>query len=452
MKHAKRGFTLVELLISISLIAVVTLVLGVISQTVFASKDLVDKEATIQAEVRTSMQAVDKSVQNATAIFVLDDSKYDGDTKNMKSGWSYIGLTKDKKNLVNFSWNKAKNTWDEVKLGNRHFYDITMDLKFSSDDNYQDNRLVNYQVKGQYTNTNKKFALDSASVALNTKQVFSHVSRGKEGVAIAYRNDPIEGQMNTAISFVFDTSGSMGWDINGKNVTHGDPANVRMTILKDKAKNMIDELTDLGNVSVNLVQFSTLGGYIQEEFVDLKSGSNTIKQNIQNMTPEGGTNPGDGLRHAMVSLQKNPAQFKYVVLLTDGVPNIYTVGEYRYKQLRPRYRDVYDYIDPKFDLSNKVGKDSSKDFYYGTGEFLQEAVTYTQKVSKTFGKGVRRVSMIGFSGVASEKAYGQALTKGIKNDHVDANYYDASNKEELAKVFSDIKKQIEQDLWFVVGP
>ncbi|WP_049617618.1 hypothetical protein [Streptococcus sp. X13SY08] len=93
-----------------------------------------------------------------------------------------------------------------------------MDLKFSSDENYQDNRLVNYEVKGQYTNINKKFALDSASVALNTKQVFSHVSRGKEGVAIAYRNDPIEGQMNTAISFVFDTSGSMGWDINGEKI------------------------------------------------------------------------------------------------------------------------------------------------------------------------------------------------------------------------------------------
>ncbi|WP_049617617.1 type II secretion system protein [Streptococcus sp. X13SY08] len=95
MKQAKRGFTLVELIVSISLIAVVSLVLGVISQTVFASKDLVDKEATIQAEVRTSMQAVDKNVQNSTAIFVLDDSKYDGDTKSLKSGWSYIGLTKD---------------------------------------------------------------------------------------------------------------------------------------------------------------------------------------------------------------------------------------------------------------------------------------------------------------------------------------------------------------------
>ncbi|WP_330218242.1 vWA domain-containing protein [Streptococcus sp. X13SY08] len=158
--------------------------------------------------------------------------------------------------------------------------------------------------------------------------------------------------------------------------------------MKEKAKDMIDELSDLGNVSVNLVQFSTLGDYIQEEFVDLKSGSGTIKQNIQNMKPDGGTNPGDGLRHAMVSLQKNPAQFKYVVLLTDGVPNLYTVGQYRDKWQSSRYIDVFNYDGPEFDLS----------------------------------------------------------------DNVDANYYDASNQEELAKVFSDIKKQIEQDLWFVVGP
>lgn len=451
MKQAKRGFTLVELIVSISLIAVVSLVLGVISHTVFASKDLVDKEATIQAEVRTSMQAVDKSVQNATAIFVLDDSKYDGDAKNLKSGWSYIGLTKDKKNLVNFSWNKAKNTWDEIKLGNRHLYDITMDLKFSSDDNYQDNRLVNYEVKGQYTNTNKKFALDSASVALNTKQVFSHVSRGKEGVALAYRNDPIEGQMNTAISFVFDTSGSMNFEINGKK-QNTDPSAVRLRILKDKAKVMIDELTTLGNVSVNLANFANVGGYLQEEFVDLRTGAEVVKQRIENMTATGGTNPGDGLRHGMVSLKKNSAQFKYVVILSDGLPNMYTVGKYRQKWPSRYYKDAFEYAYPEFDLSDNVGQYAKKDFYFRNSDVLPEAIEYTGAVSRTFSQGIRRVSMIGFSGVQSEKAYGQKLTESIKNGNVDANYYDASNKEELAKVFSDIKKQIEQDLWFVVGP
>ncbi|WP_394404946.1 VWA domain-containing protein [Streptococcus sp. 20-1249] len=451
MKKGRKGFTLVELMVSIIVMSMVTVTVGIIFQTTFTSKDMVEREAAIQAELRTSMQLVDKTIQNATAVFILDESKYDGTDKKLTDGWSYIGLSGDKQQLINYVWNKSTKKWDKRQMGVQSLYDMTMDLHFDSVPNYEDNRLVTYDLSGQFKNSNNKFKLETAATALNSKQVFNQVAKGKAGTAIAYRNDPIEGQMNTAISFVFDTSGSMNFEINGKQ-QYTNPSQVRLRILKDKAKVMIDELAALGNVSVNLAHFANVGGYLQEEFVDLRTGSEAVKQKIESMTATGGTNPGDGLRHGMVSLKKNSAQFKYVVILSDGLPNMYTVGKYTSKWPSRRYTDAFEYANPEFDLSENVGQNAKKDFYFRNSDVLPEAIRYTGEVSRTFSKGIRRVSMIGFSGVESEKAYGQKLTDSIKNGNVDANYYDASNQEELAKVFSDIKKQIEQDLWFVVGP
>ena len=60
--------------------------------------------------------------------------------------------------------------------------------------------------------------------------------------------------------------------------------------------------------------------------------------------------------------------------------------------------------------------------------------------------------MIGFSGLNHEIAYGQNLTDKIREGGVEAKYVSATKEEELQKTFSDIKKQIQQDLWFVSGP
>ena len=117
----------------------------------------------------------------------------------------------------------------------------------------RNNRLISYNLTGKYPDTNSKLGIDTAISALNTKQVFSKVAKGKKGIAIAYRTDPIQGQMNIAVSFVFDISGSMKGALNGANPTSNNPS--RMDILRDKAEIMINELQSVGNVSVNLTTF-----------------------------------------------------------------------------------------------------------------------------------------------------------------------------------------------------
>ena len=74
---------------------------------------------------------------------------------------------------------------------------MKLDLEFKTEGAYQDNRLISYNLTGKYPDTNNKLGIDTAISALNTKQVFSKVAKGKKGIAIAYRTDPIQGQMTT---------------------------------------------------------------------------------------------------------------------------------------------------------------------------------------------------------------------------------------------------------------
>ena len=92
MNKLKKGFTLVELMVSIMLTSMVLLIVGVIFNTMFTSRKLIQQEASIQADMRTSMQYVDRTISKSTAIFILDDSKY-GNKSKFTKGWSYVGLS-----------------------------------------------------------------------------------------------------------------------------------------------------------------------------------------------------------------------------------------------------------------------------------------------------------------------------------------------------------------------
>ena len=461
MKQIQKGFTLVEMIMAIMLMSMIALIIGVIFNTMFSSRELIEREASIQAEMRTSMQYVDRTVGKATSIFILDDSKFKGSKQGLSREWSYIGLSEDGKKVLNYVWNKQKQDWDVSELGTKSLYNMKLDLEFKTEGAYQDNRLISYNLSGKYPDTNNKLSIDTAISALNTKQVFSKVAKGKKGIAIAYRTDPIQGQMNIAVSFVFDTSGSMKWDLQGGRVERTGKES-RINILRKKSEIMIKDLAEIGNISVNLVGFSNSGKYIQQNFSNLDNGTKSIIEAINDekkVSPNGVTNPGDGLRYGMVSLQSQPAQLKYIVLLTDGIPNAYLVDPSAlYAGNRVDHGQVVGRVsfnNPIYDLSPTLGYEyirlgydlDSKDF-----TSRENSIAYAGEVSKKFGLGVKRVNVIGFSGVNHEIAYGQSLTDRIGEGGMETKYVSATNEEALQKTFSDIKKQIQQDLWFVSGP
>ena len=433
MKKIQKGFTLTEIIIAIILTSMVGLLIGLVFNTMFSGRNIIEREASIQSEMRTSMQYVDRTIGKATSVFVLDDSKYGKDVRKTE-GWNYIGLSPDGKKVKNYIWNKSTKSWDESVLGTNSLYDMQLDLEFKADESYQDNRLINYNLTGQYKNSKNKLSIDTAISALNTKQVISKVAKGKKGIALAYRNDPIEGQVNTAVSFVFDTSGSMAYGLWNQKFEPTD-SRTRMNILKTKANLLVDDLKEIGNVSVNLVRFSGDASYIQEDFVELDKDTDTIKTKIKALPTSWITNPGDGLRYGLVSLQRNPAQLKYVVLLTDGIPNAYTAS--------PDGIGKYD-LTANFPTNGKQIK---------ADQPVSLTTEYVGQVAKTFGSGVKRISVIGFSGNVKEIKDGQKIADQIKTvGKVDSTFVIATNEAALEQTFADIKKQIQQDLWFVSGP
>lgn len=433
MKKIQKGFTLTEIIIAIILTSMVGLLIGLVFNTMFSGRNIIEREASIQSEMRTSMQYVDRTIGKATSVFVLDESKYGKDVRKTE-GWNYIGLSPDGKKVINYIWNKTTKRWDESVLGTNSLYDMQLDLEFKADESYQDNRLINYNLTGQYKNSKNKLSIDTAISALNTKQVISKVAKGKKGVALAYRNDPIEGQVNTAVSFVFDTSGSMAYGLWNQKLEPTD-SRTRMNILKTKANLLVDDLKEIGNVSVNLVRFSGDASYIQEDFVELDKDTDTIKTKIKALPTSWITNPGDGLRYGLVSLQRNPAQLKYVVLLTDGIPNAYTAS--------PDGIGKYD-LTANFPTNGKQIK---------ADQPVSLTTEYVGQVAKTFGSGVKRISVIGFSGNVKEIKDGQKIADQIKTvGKVESTFVIATNEAALEQTFADIKKQIQQDLWFVSGP
>ena len=433
MKKIQKGFTLTEIIIAIILTSMVGLLIGLVFNTMFSGRNIIEREASIQSEMRTSMQYVDRTIGKATSVFVLDESKYGKDVRKTE-GWNYIGLSPDGTKVITYIWNKSTKSWDESVLGTNSLYDMQLDLEFKADESYQDNRLINYNLTGQYKNSKNKLSIDTAISALNTKQVISKVAKGKKGVALAYRNDPIEGQVNTAVSFVFDTSGSMAYGLWNQKLEPTD-SRTRMNILKTKANLLVDDLKEIGNVSVNLVRFSGDASYIQEDFVELDKDTDTIKTKIKALPTSWITNPGDGLRYGLVSLQRNPAQLKYVVLLTDGIPNAYTAS--------PDGIGKYD-LTANFPTNGKQIK---------ADQPVSLTTEYVGQVAKTFGSGVKRISVIGFSGNVKEIKDGQKIADQIKTvGKVDSTFVIATNEAALEQTFADIKKQIQQDLWFVSGP
>lgn len=433
MKKIQKGFTLTEIIIAIILTSMVGLLIGLVFNTMFSGRNIIEREASIQSEMRTSMQYVDRTIGKATSVFVLDESKYGKDVRKTE-GWNYIGLSPDGKKVINYIWNKSTKSWNESVLGTNSLYDMQLDLEFKADESYQDNRLINYNLTGQYKNSKNKLSIDTAISALNTKQVISKVAKGKKGIALAYRNDPIEGQVNTAVSFVFDTSGSMAYGLWNQKLEPTD-SRTRMNILKTKANLLVDDLKKIGNVSVNLVRFSGDASYIQEDFVELDKDTDTIKTKIKALPTSWITNPGDGLRYGLVSLQRNPAQLKYVVLLTDGIPNAYTAS--------PDGIGKYD-LTANFPTNGKQIK---------ADQPVSLTTEYVGQVAKTFGSGVKRISVIGFSGNVKEIKDGQKIADQIKTvGKVESTFVIATNEAALEQTFADIKKQIQQDLWFVSGP
>ncbi|MBV6474622.1 MAG: hypothetical protein MOGDAGHF_00099 [Rhodocyclaceae bacterium] len=118
---------------------------------------------------------------------------------------------------------------------------------------------------------------------------------------------------------ILDRSGSMAWDANGNSPGDPgfDPSTVRMDIAKDALAQLLDRFDEIGNVNVNVVDFSSDvndSGW----FLDNKYAATDYLNGLQ---PNGGTRYSAALNAAMDGFSAPAADKTLFYFISDGEPN-----------------------------------------------------------------------------------------------------------------------------------
>lgn len=182
------------------------------------------------------------------------------------------------------------------------------------------------------------------------------------------------------VVLVFDTSGSMEWNLEGKD--KGNPSLRRIGIMKNTAYNFLNNIKDTDKMNVGLVDYATE----IKSSADLQSYSNynVLADYIKSMNADGATNIGEGLRKAYYMLKsQNNDNDKYIILMSDGFPTAWsssdTEDDYLLDDIWHHYKiyyytgdsDPYGYAaDYANEMAKKISSDSNthiKTFVVGFG-------------------------------------------------------------------------------------
>lgn len=268
----KNGFTLTELLIAMTIMVIILVAFSIMMNSSLRMFKTGSKSYEVQSDVLYASNSLNSAVRDSTAIFILNQSKYDPNLVtdanvqsnisaiNLTDGWNYIGLNSTKTRIYNFVWDEQTSqhyafelTVGEKGIQGRH---IEYDLKLSSEKSEIERKINEYRSFSSLSPTQKaeleelekkfkeqrgvlRFSLEGTLVdsdtgvinnetlrhhkiesivdALNTKQVIDS-TQNMEATAIAYRNTPINtrhgNQLKPTVALVLDFSGSMNWDID----------------------------------------------------------------------------------------------------------------------------------------------------------------------------------------------------------------------------------------------
>lgn len=120
------------------------------------------------------------------------------------------------------------------------------------------------------------------------------------------------------VVLVLDVSGSM--------------AGNKIKDLKEAAKNFINKMSGVPNLKIGIVTYSNYGNIKRVNNTALIKADDTksLQKIIDDLTANGGTNTGDGLRRAAYLLNNTTNSNKTIVLMSDGEPT-YRVSNFEWK-------------------------------------------------------------------------------------------------------------------------
>ncbi|MGI6751739.1 MAG: VWA domain-containing protein [Anaerovoracaceae bacterium] len=446
----RSGFTLMEIIIALSLLGMVMAAAGGFIKFSFTAEKKVEDEYELQSEMRHATEILNNAVRDASVTFIMPG---DAEEAYLKDKWSYIGVSEDKREFVQYLWvpnedgkggSHVKRVLVSAKNG------VTYSLRF---DNTEDTKLVDYTIGLDKVN-GKSMEVASTVSAINSVAVDLYSSERNPASLIAYREDPRpqpEGNKNVTvvISMVLDDSGSMKDAMGGGSPGRNEKS--RSQIMKDKANALIDSFPE--NVWLGVVRFADNANNPSSliHLVDERK-KEEAKRKIPT-SANGGTNTGDGLRRGYYQLQSyskaaDEEVLYYIILLTDGDPTYYSYvsggSSYDNKRTNLVYQKAEGNIKNRGGSGSTDRYDTCIDYTKYIGDEL--LIKDTGLKPKTF--------VIGFSGVPSEVSRAKIIAKNCNPAGTNLNeiYFDATDETSLGIAFDAIKETILLELWHIYGP
>lgn len=493
----KRGFTLLELIVVISIIG---MVITTIFSLLFFGYDvfgMTSRDFEVQSDVRLAMEELSTTVRASKAVFAVPDVQYKDEQ------WNYIAVSADQTMVIDYQWDENLGTnggWHEnVVLGPSE--GLRFEIEFSKinsmkKDAFMSVRLITKNEAGQMS----RFDLFTSYDALNSLQVIDYGTELSPAKALAYRHDEFHYEnkdIHVNIVLVLDTSGSMNETLSGSR---------RIAVLKEKSVDLVNQFganyNDKVFINMAAAEYNTTANG-EVAFKNVKSNEiTTLRSQINNLCGSsnncnGGTNIGDGLRRAYFALKQKTEQIKtanadklehiviknYVITLSDGVYTFFSrVYQSRYDytfyledgDLPPLYLYYprgwsWDYYfntcdsgcNARYDSVDSVpnGRDDGGWLYYpGTtyvtgngGSEDSRALEYIRSIG-TLGLGENSKYTNYFIGFTPD-----VETRVINNirdalNMSDDNVFSAANADELGVTFTNIQTSITNDTWHYMGP
>ena len=444
-----RGFTLVELMVTIALLVMVIFMAGSFINFSFNMEKKSEAEYDFQASMRQASRVITNELRNASVTFTLTDDFFSGEKKEK---WDYLGLEGNKE-IVQYKWNPDTETHERIVLVSSSEA-ISYNLTFSQV--RANSKLIGFTLEGINSDEEgKKQTIKSELSAMNSLAVDEGGSPDNPSVAVAYRSDPLpkpkemitDKKVTVLIAMVLDQSGSMA---DKMDVKEGDETikRARIAIMREKANNLIGGFSE--NYKVAIIPFANSANKPGDFKTCTAENKEDINEHINKMKAEGGTNTGDGLRRAYHQIKKYNDDNKteeivnYIILLTDGNPTYYSSTKTKS-------------YDAKLD-DGELGSD----YRLGTGSEsssvnINNSMKYVSDIGQKLIVGGAyniRTFVIGFNDKPEGVSRGMEIAEYTNKKPADPNeiYKEVSDDLELAKAFEEIKEMIHRELWHIYGP
>jgi Mg-chelatase subunit ChlD len=225
------------------------------------------------------------------------------------------------------------------------------------------------------------------------------------------------------VVLVFDTSGSMEWNLEGKD--KGNQSLRRIGIMKNTAYNFLNNIKDTDKMNVGLVDYATE----IKSSTDLQNYSNynVLADYIKSMSADGATNIGEGLRKAYYMLKnQNDDNDKYIILMSDGFPTAWsssdTEDDYLLDDIWHHYKIYY---------------------YTGDSDPYGYAAGYANEMAKKISSDSNthiKTFVVGFgNGINSDKLH--KIAENSKGD-----YYEAKDADAMNRIYSSIQDIVKANI------